>query len=443
MDEDHLPILSESLSHSKYKLFRLAGTPKTLDNTLTKSFKRSSMAEWFVPCRNAGCGAWNIPAKEFHLDAMIGDPHPDVSEARPGTVCHKCRKPISPRHGHWVHRYRQRRWTHAGYHLPQIIFPFHFAHPSNWSLLCAKREGWGGMALNTFYNEVLGEPIDTGQKLVSEEQLRAASVLPWANNPRQPPREVLSRLKHYRVRVLAVDWGGGGAEETSYTTIALLGYAPDGSVHVLWGKRLTISQEHLEEAREILHWFRLFRCDVLAHDYTGAGIVRETVLVQAGVEANRIMPIQYVRAAAKNLMKFVAPTELHNRAHYCLDKTRSLLYTVNAIKTGLVKFFKYDEDIERGERGLIPDFLALLEEKNESRLVGDIYSIIRKDGLSDDFAHSVNLGCAAIWHMHSAWPDFVEAARVGRITLANTVSYGNMTYGWEQDPAMKGFFNQP
>lgn len=441
MDPDHIPIIREVMSHSDFGLFQFTGTPKSLDNPLEALWRRSSQAEWFIPCFS--CGEWNIPSMEFHVDAMIGPYHDDISEACPGTVCHKCRKPIFPRHGHWVHRYPQRRWKMAGYHVPQIIMPLHYGRPDKWAELRAKREGWGNTTIATFYNEVLGESVDAGQKLISETELRDAAVLPWRNNPDRPDPEVMRRLPGYQMRVLAVDWGGGGEDGVSFTTIALLGFNAAGQIHILWGKRLVASQEHLREAREVMHWLRTFRCHLVAHDYTGAGVVRETVMVQAGFDLERVMAIQYVRAASSNLMRYVPATPLHNRSHYRLDKTRSLLYTFQAIKLKLLQSFQYDY-INDDNPGLLSDFLALVEEKTESRLAGDIYTITRNPMLTDDFAQAVNIGCAAIWHANNAWPNYAEAASIGRLSSSQILAAGSGSgdYHWEDDQR-GGFFQMP
>jgi hypothetical protein len=439
-DPDHLPIIRECMSHSRFKLMRLAGTPKTLDGSIESVWRRSSQAEWIIPCHR--CGQWNIPCLEFHVDAMIGPLHDNIGPNCPGTVCFKCRQPINPRHGHWLHRYPNRRWTLAGYHIPQIILPLHYANRKSWAELLAKREGWGNTPTHVFYNEVLGESVDTGQKLVSESELRKAACLPWKNRPNNPDVEVMKRLRHYQMRLLAVDWGGGGEDGVSFTTLALLGFTAQGKIDCLWGKRLVASQEHFREAKECLHWIEAFRCDLMAHDYTGAGTVRETILIQAGFEMNRVIPIQYVRAASRNLFRFMPASVLHNRDHYSLDKTRSLLYTFQAIKLGLLRFFEYDY-INDDDRGLISDFLALLEEKTESRLAGDIYSIIRNQSLTDDFAQAVNIGCAALWHVNNAWPNFAAAAAIGKVTAAQILSTGSKDYGWEEDRQMAGFLGQP
>lgn len=440
MDPDHIPIIRETMSHSRWKLLQLAGTPKSTDGPLEAYWRRSSQAEWVVPCYR--CGQWNIPSIEFHIDAMIGPLHDFIGPNCPATVCWKCRKSIDPRHGHWLHRYPNRRWDFAGYHIPQIILPLHYANRKSWAELLAKREGWGNTPIHVFYNEVLGESVDSGQKLVSEPELRAAACLPWKNRPNQPDAEMMGRLGRYRMRALCVDWGGGGEDGVSFTTLALLGFSTDGKIDCLWGKRLVASQEHLREAVECLHWLQAFRCDLFIHDYTGAGVVRETVLVQAGFDLNRVMPMSYVRAATRNLIKHQPATALHNRDRYSLDKTRSLLYTFQAIKLGYLRFFEYDY-INDDDRGLISDFLALLEEKTESRMAGDIYTIIRNPTLTDDFAQAVNIGCAGLWYVNDAVPNFAAAAAIGRVTTAQIMAAGSRDYGWEDDRAMAGYLGQP
>ena len=414
LDSDHFPIIRETMSHSKWSLTKFTGTPKTLDNTIHGLWKRSSQAEWFIPCSYGPCGEWNIPSLESHLEAMLGPLRYDISEEFPGTVCHKCRRPIRPREGHWVHRFPDRRWDFAGYHVPQVIMPLHYSSYKKWDELLAKQRGWGNYTQARFYNEVLGESVDAGQQLVSETELRRAGSLPWKNNPNQPDPEVMRRLPHYTTRVLAVDWGGGGAAGVSFTTMALLGFAPDGKIHCLWGKRLVASQEHLREARELLHWTRVFSPDFIVHDYTGAGVVREGILVQAGFDLNRVMPIEYIRAGVGNMLRYIEPSVLHNRGRYRLDKTRSLLWTCQAIKLDMLRFFEYDY-VNDDNAGLMHDFLALVEEKTETRMAGDIYTIVRNQMLSDDYAQAVNIGCCALWHINQSWPNFAQAAAVGQI----------------------------
>ena len=131
-----------------------------------------------------------------------------------------------------MHRYPERRWRMAGYHVPQIIMPLHYGRPDKWAELLAKQRGWGNTTQAMFYNEVLGESVDAGQKLISESELRKAAALPWSNNPNDPSPVMIQRLMQYKQRVLAVDWGGGGEEGVSFTAIALLGLTPAGQIHI-------------------------------------------------------------------------------------------------------------------------------------------------------------------------------------------------------------------
>jgi hypothetical protein len=409
IDPSLIPIIQEVLSASKKAIIRYTGTPKTNDNTAQIKWQASSQAEWWIPCQHCttnGFRTWNIPCLDYHAERMIGGLREDISEARPAVVCYKCGQPIYPRMGRWVHRYPEKRWDFAGYHLPQIIMPIHYSMKFKWANLLTKQGGGGNTGAHVFVNEVMGESYDTGAKLVTETDLKMAACLPYTNNVRTPSPDVLARVRDYPVTVLAFDWGGGGADEISYTTAALLGYNPSGQIDVLWGTRLATPNDHLREARQCFEFFRLFRPSIVAHDYTGAGTIRETFLMQAGVPRTRIMPISYVSAAAGGLITPVQATVLHPRDHFRLDKTRSLLNTVTAIKTGLLRFFRYDR-ISPEDSGLIGDFLALTEEKVSTRIRSDTYIITRGNG-SDDFAQAVNIGCASIWHTQNAWPNFVD-----------------------------------
>jgi hypothetical protein len=139
-------------------------------------------------------------------------------------------------------------------------------------------------------------------------------------------------------------------------------------------------------------------------------------------------------------MVFKPSTPINHRQHYSLDKTRSLLYTCQAIKLKQVKFFRYDWASQENP-GLIADFLALVENKAESRLGGDIYTITRNTLLSDDFAQAVNLGCSAIWHINDAWPNFAEIAGIGRVS--ERAAQAENPDDWADDDIGSRFFGMP
>lgn len=413
MDRDHFSIIEETLSASPWGFVQYAGTPKTRENTISGLHGMSSQAEWFIPCH--ACGKDNICSTEFDLDKIIG-PYWKPADGQPfiGTICAnpKCRRIIDPADGFWVHRYPERRWSFAGYHIPQPIMHLHYSSHSKWAHILAKREGAGNYTPAKYHNEVLGEACGSGSQLVSLDELNAASTLPWKNNPREMDSAAKQSLK-YDYRVLAIDWGGGGEDEISLTTMAVLGWLSNGQIHVIWGRRLMTPHDHVGEAEVCRQVYSAFRCHFIAHDYTGAGALRETVLRHRRVPLDRIIPIAYVGPVKRNIMSPKAATDIHPRNHYILDKSRSLQLVCACIKFKMIRFFQPDF-ISTDDPGLIQDFLGLVENKIPTKRASDIYTIQKHAMLSDDFAQAVNIGSCALWHMTKRWPNLGEMGGVAR-----------------------------
>lgn len=405
---EHLPVIMETMSASPLQIFQASGTPKTFDNLIAVLHEESSMAEWFIPCIRCttnGKRTWNIPCTEFHLAKMIGPLRDDITLDNPALICYKCGKPLYPSIGHWVHRYPERAWLFPGYHAAQPIMPTHYGSRQKWQVLLGKIAGRHNFTEDRLVNEVFGESFDRSSKLVSLSELDRVSVL--GPNTDEHAR---SKCRQYQLLVLAVDWGGGGIQERSFTTMALLGYRFDGKIDVLWGKRLMTPHDHLAEAQVIMHYFRLFRPHYVAHDYTGAGALRETFLVQSGLHPSQLFAAEYVRAAIQQPVWHVPPTDYHPRDHYRVDKSRTLITTCSAIRVGQIRFFDRDY---RGpdDPGLIRDFLSLTELKVQTTAAGELYRVGKIKGTIDDFAQAVNIGCACIWHRMKAWPDFGELVK--------------------------------
>ena len=413
MDISLLPVIHETMSASEWGITKYAGTPKTLDNTIECLWRDSSMAEWFVRCHHGGCGHWNIPSLEYDLMQMIGPYHNDISEKNPGIVCAKCRKPVNPRPKHqggtgqWVHRFKEKRWSFAGYHVPQQIMPMHYASPEKWQKLVDKSEGRGNIPLNVFFNEVCGESYDSGSKLVTVTDLQRAAVLPWACKL----TEARNNIEGYLHRVISVDWGGGGVARgksdwalQSYTSIAVLGLRPDGRIDVIYGYRSQDPHAHSKEAKLVMALMGHFRCSHVVHDYTGAGTVRETIMIHAGIPVNHILPVAYVGPAKGNLIHFKPATNNHPRNHHQMDRNRALNYCCQFIKSGIIRFFQYDYQNSENV-GLLHDFLNLIEDKTESGNGKDKYKILRDPAGPDDFAQAVTMGTMMLFQMGRCWPD--------------------------------------
>ncbi len=439
MDISFLPIIHETISASRdWGLIQYAGTPKTLDNTIERLWTDSSMAEWMIKCHRPGCGHWNIPSLEYDLLKMIGPSHDKISEDHPGVVCAKCGKPINPRPfsqggtGRWVHRHPGKRWSFAGYHVPQIVMPMHYADPEKWQKLVDKMNGKGNTPLHVFYNEVCGESWDSGSKLVTVTDLKKAACLPW----KRELEDAQKNCDGYVHTFCSVDWGGGGVSRgksdmalQSYTSIAVCGLTPNGRVDIIYGIRSMNPHDHVREAKLILGIMSTFRCSHLVHDYTGAGTVRETLLVQAGLPINRILPIAYTGPAKGGIIIYKPATATHPRAHYTMDRNRAINYCCQFIKSNVIRFFEYDykgsEDV-----GLLHDFLNLIEDKSGSGSGRDSYKILRDPAGPDDFAQAVTMGTMMLFQMRGRWPDLAayEDVEVDEEVVMST--RGNQTLDW-------------
>ena len=393
MDWDFIPIISETLSASKWGIRQFSGTPKTFDNTLEVLWNDSSQAEWFIPC---GCNHWNIPSAGLDALDMLG-PVSNIAKYGTALICSKCGKPINARAGQWIHRYPERRGQFAGYHVPQIIMPMHYASDKKWTELLTKKNKRAGAVL---LNEVLGESCDVGTKLITLEELRKVCIL---HKLEMSIARAINFTGRYTQRILGVDWGGGGMEETSYTTISVVGLRPDGKQEVLWAERLHMAVSDMEEVKRILEVFHIFACHYIAHDFAGSGSVHETLLIQSGFPIHKIIPFSYVRTGGKALIVYHGPDTGSIRHYYSLDKTWSIMLICMMIKTGqlLLPDFESSKD-------LVEDFLHLQEDKTETVHHGDILTVKRKPKTSDDFVHSTNFAVCAHFHTTQRYPDFAN-----------------------------------
>lgn len=402
LDKDFIPIINETISGSKYESYeQFTGTPKTLDNTMEALWADSSQAEFIIKCHTGGCGYWNFPSIKFDLEAMTGPVRDDISPDRPGLVCAKCQKPINPKlHGRWYHLYEGRKWDFQGLHMPQHIFPTHYGNPKKWQLLLDKRDGKRNTPTFVYHNEVCGESSDTGAQLLSEIHLKRACCLGW-------PAKIIQAEEHiddYEELFLAVDWGGGGQERTSWTKMAVLGFnRVDEKIDVIYGVHSLTPNDEIAETKLTLALLRKFRCRWLVHDYSNAGGTRERMISLSGFPANRIVPISYVSAAVGPLFNWIDPTDIQ-RGFYQADKTRTLQLAINQIKAGRIRFFDYDY-ISEDDPGMIRDFLSLVADRRDTAGRSEKYFIVRKRGFSDDFAQAVNIGTLAIYNRYQAWPD--------------------------------------
>lgn len=413
IDYSLISVVNETMSASEaWESVAYTGTHKTLTTPLQHAWDHSSQARWMIRCHQGGCGYVNR-CDENHLIKMLGDYRADISESRPGIVCSKCRRFVLPHRGWWEHAYPSRRLRRPGYHIPQVIMPMHYGSPKKWRSLLYKFAGKQGFTEGRFRNEVLGLAFDRSQSLVSQSDLRAASVIPWDGRDEE---SALNSIDQYEMIVLTVDWSGGGsltmekdADKAVYsmTAFAVQGYRVDtGTVETIYGGKLVVGSDSFSEARFLLGIYNKFQCDRFVHDYTGAGNQREQIMMNLGLPPDKIWPVRFAMATKGPAVKVMHGTVNGvARVVWQVDKPRVVQLVCAAIKSKKLLFFKNDYKSE-DDRGVIADFLALVEYKIQTMRAGETYTIRRDPKRSDDFAMAVTMGAVGIWHMLQVWPQF-------------------------------------
>jgi hypothetical protein len=379
-------IAGECMSaQEEFGFFVFSGTPKTADNPLSLRWNESSQAEWLIKCRK--CNYENIPNLKNDALRMIG---------KTGPICAKCGKGLDVSTGFYYHNVPHKRNAYAGYHIPQIIHPIHANNPNKWKDLLDKQANWKPAK---FQNEVLGEPCDESVSPITEADLRAAT-----NKYNNVLSEAVEIRKGYDAVVMGVDWSGFGAENVSTTTLAVVGVKPGTDVvDTLYVERFKPNLNPEEEARILMDYGHLFNITYLAHDFTGAGMIREATMVQKGFTNAQIIPFQLVFSPAnKNIITFYNPPS-GGRTCWNIDKTRSLMLLFEMIKRKKVTFPDWNKC-----KDVLCDLLAIIQETRETPRGSEFTIMLKKPKLTDDCAHAVNFACSAIWHIRGQYPSLAE-----------------------------------
>ena len=380
---DLLPVLAETMSaETQWGFHMYAGTPKTTDGTLSVVYEDSSQAEWIIKC---GCGKENIPNTKHDTWRMLQPK---------GCCCASCGRVLDVSTGQYIHAYPDRVSSFEGYHLPQIVHPLHANYPRKWEDLLFKYRTYHE---SQFKNEVLGEAADESLKPITEADLRATS-----NGCDGTLASAAAQRKKYDAVVLSVDWSGHGADLSSTTVVSALGTIPgDDRVHCFFLERLK-SMPPEEEARKIVDYTRILAVAYLAHDFSGAGMIREATLVHMGFPVDQIIPFQIVFApVSKKIMYFYKPKQ-GGRSCYNIDKTRSLMVLFEYIKKKKVSLPDYDKC-----RDTLLDFLNIYQETKETPRGAQFTLMLKVPKKTDDAVFAVNFGCSTIWHLRGRYPSLV------------------------------------
>jgi hypothetical protein len=179
-----LPVLQETLSHSKVGRTILMGTPKLIENHLEAAFSRSTANEWTLTC--PGCAASVV------LDENCLGLH--------GIVCRHCQCAVDAGTGRWVPRNPESTWG-DGYWINHLMVPW-----MNYDEILDRQRIYD---LAKFKNEVLGLSTTLGEHVVTRAELEACcSSRPMAKGIADIPGATPSSV------IAGIDWGGGGQSRT-------------------------------------------------------------------------------------------------------------------------------------------------------------------------------------------------------------------------------------
>lgn len=368
--------------------FRIySGTAKTLDGSLAIKFEQSSQGHWCVKCE---CGKYIIFAPEEQLFSTISPK---------GCLCPFCSRKIHSETGGFIFKFPSRCSTHAGYHFPQTIFPFHHTELA-WKEIIYKQNN---IPKTQFFNEVLGISDSDSVRLLTK-----ADLLNARNNIHNK-EEAKSILYQYDMRVLGVDWGGGGGKESA-TGICVIGknYAVN-HFETLYLNRLPTGLTPEQEAAFVDRIASEFEVDFIAHDYTGAGFMREAFFLNVFPQwKDRVFPVSYSYKPTSDL---VTVSGTGSRTSYVVDKTKSLLLTIGCIKHAVLTVPWFDPLDAKAPQ---LDFLAIIEHEqktadesatgNEVLRGSSVYLLDKVSGVRDDAAQATNIAFIAMCHTLGVYP---------------------------------------
>lgn len=376
---ENVPVVEECASHSTYKLFTYAGTPKSLDNAIEHYWSRfSTQNEWSVPCKRHGTPKdpsswyWNILGED-----NIGDD---------SLICSKCGKPIDPKDESctWVSLNPNPRVEkpYEGYRIPQLMVP--------WIELEDIKDKQKKYSRAKFYNEVLGRSYDSGTRPLTRSDMMRNS---WSELSMAYYREIIQYCQQYPV-FMGLDWGTG---EGTYTVMVLGGYMPFAPDYFTWFYMYRfegMESEPREQLRIIKQHVRDFNVRYIGVDYGGGFWPNDELVRDFG--ADKIKKYQWVGNVKKKIQfdpKLGVPRFLCHRTEVMSD-------IFNAIKrTNVFRFPRWEEFEDPFAR----DFTNIFSEYND-RLKMNVYK--HAPGSPDDTFHACTFGFLASFYYRTR-PDVI------------------------------------
>lgn len=290
---DALPPIFEILNASDHGFKVMAGTSKSVSNTLEQLWLRSNQLEWAMKCTH--CNHWNIPGDYDSCIKICS--HPE------GPTCIKCGKFIDVNKGTWVST-RPTIKKIVGFHLPQLVIGANCV-PKRWPRLYDKvisaQEG-GLYTPATLANEVFGLATDLSGKSLSMSEALKCCVDTWKQWPglalaKGEPLDEVSKaiLPTIQTTVVGVDWSVTGSEK-SYTVAVVLGYDYNGKCYLLESRKMQ-GIHILEQVASVCEIARRWNASMVASD-RGVGVLQGQ-LMQKELGHDKVIMVQYVSAGKR------------------------------------------------------------------------------------------------------------------------------------------------
>jgi hypothetical protein len=352
--DEAMYIAEMCISGSDYEYMKYCGTPKTIENPIERTFRRSNQHEYIIKC--LGCNHHNIP---IFPDAwkMIGPL---------GPICCKCGKLLDIEgKGEWVKTAPEIEHFY-GFHIPQIIVPRNLI-PARWRKLYKRFINW---PKHRVANEILGLSYDSGGKPITLTELRKLKQI--------PENQKFDRGK-YKIMVAGVDWTGCGMSMTSLTALVVLGVKGDGKCDVVMYKKW-VDPDTVEQTKEIAKLLNEWDVTFCGCDF-GMGHTNNILLTQLWCPNRKDKVLEYYYGGSStNLLSWNKKSFM-----YMLSKTRSLNLLFLDMKKQKI-FFKNNEQTEKK---IFKDCLAVYEDISESPS-GEKKVYKRNSSQSDDLLQALN-----------------------------------------------------
>lgn len=184
-NQSMIGLYQSRLQNSEFKITQSFSTPKFTGHGVHRGFQNSDQHEYMVRCNS--CNHWNVP--EFNRDFIIlpglsedvglleidAEMASEIDFDEAAVVCEKCRTPLDlddPSSREWVARYPGR--INRGYRVTpfstsRITLPYIIRQ------LIRMRDL---DQIAGFHNTVLGEPYDSSNARLTEDQISACMVTP-------------------------------------------------------------------------------------------------------------------------------------------------------------------------------------------------------------------------------------------------------------------------